>query len=132
MSEWKRAEAACSSAVELLEREIGAMPHDYRLFSAIGHAFALLDRKEEAVRAGEHAAELMPTAKDALVGPNLAIELAKIHTRIGETEKALDLIEELLSIPCDLSAGLLRLDPVWDPLRDHPRFQALLEEHAQR
>jgi len=129
MSEWKRAEAACSSAVELLEREIGARPHDYRLYSAVGHAFALLGRKEEAVRAGEHAAELMPTSKDSLVGPNLAIELAKIYTQVGETDKALDLIEELLSIPCDLSVGLLRLDPAWDPLRDHPRFQALLDNY---
>jgi hypothetical protein len=41
----------------------------------------------------------------------------------------LDLIEILLSIPSDLSVALLRLDPVWDPLRDHPRFQAPLEEY---
>ena len=37
--------------------------------------------------------------------------------------------DELLSIPCDLSVGLLRLDPVWDPLRNNPRFQALLEKY---
>jgi tetratricopeptide (TPR) repeat protein len=129
MREWERAEVACASAVELLEREIGARPHDYRLYSAMGRAFALLDRKEEAVRAGEHASELMPTSKDSLVGPALAIELAKIYTRVGETDKALNLIDELLSIPCSLSVGLLRLDPAWDPLRDNPRFQALLEEY---
>ena len=63
------------------------------------------------------------------MGPINTIELAKIYTRVGETDKALDLIDELLSIPCDLSVGLLRLDPVWDPLRDHPRFQALLEKY---
>jgi tetratricopeptide (TPR) repeat protein len=129
MGERERADAACASAVELLEREIGARPQDYRLYSALGHAFALLGRKEEAVRAGEHAVELMPTSKDALVGPNRSIKLATIYTEVGETEKALDLIEELLSIPCDLSVGLLRLDPCWDPLRDHPRFQALLEKY---
>ena len=48
---------------------------------------------------------------------------------IEGVNKALDLIEELLSIPCQLSVGLLRLDPVWDPLRDNPRFQALLEKY---
>ena len=81
------------------------------------------------MRAGEHAAELMPIAKDALDGSDQAIELAKIYARVGEDEMALDLIEELLSIPSFLSVGLLRLDPVWDPLRDNPRFQALLEKH---
>jgi len=81
------------------------------------------------MRAGEHAAELMPISKDSLVGPNLAIELAKIYSLVGETDKALDLVEELLSIPSLLSVGLLRLDPVRDPLRDHPRFQALLEKY---
>ena len=62
-------------------------------------------------------------------GSDQAIELAKIYSRVGEADKALNLIDELLSIPCELSVGLLRLDPVWDPLRDHPRFQALLEEY---
>ena len=52
-----------------------------------------------------------------------------IYARVGENDQALDLIEELLSIPGNMSVGLLRLDPVWDPLRDHPRFQALLEKY---
>jgi len=129
MSEWKRAEAACASAVELLEREIEETPHDFLLHIALGHTYALLGRSEEAMRAGEQAVELMPISTDAVDGPDQAIELAKIYTRVGEVDMALDLIDELLSIPSLLSVGLLRLDPVWDPLRDHPRFQALLEEY---
>jgi serine/threonine-protein kinase len=81
------------------------------------------------MRAGEHAVELMPISKDALDGTDQAIELAKIYSRVGEVDKALDLIDELLSIPSWLSVRLLRLDPVWDPLRNHPRFQALLEKY---
>ncbi len=129
MGELERADEACAAATRVLEREIEERPHDYRLHSALGHAYAFLDRNEEAVRAGERSFELMPTSKDALVGPIQAIELAKIYARVGEADKALDLIEELLSIPSDLSIGLLRLDPAWDPLRDHPRFQALLEKY---
>jgi TolB-like protein len=132
MGEEARAEAACLSAVDLLQREIEARPYDHRLYSALGYAFALVGRKEEAVRVGERAVELMPTSKDALDGPSQEIELAKIYTRVGETDKALDLIEILLSIPCELSVGLLHVDPVWDPLRDHPRFQALLEKYEER
>ena len=71
----------------------------------------------------------MPRSRDAITGSQQAIELAEIYTRVGETDKALDLIQELLSIPCQLSVGLLQLDPVWDPLRDHRRFQALLEKY---
>jgi serine/threonine-protein kinase len=131
MGQRQAAETACSSAVKRIEREIEARPHDHRLHSALGHALAILARKEEAVRAGERAVELMPISKDALDGSDQVIELAKIYTRVGETEKALDLIDELLSIPCELSVGLLRLDPAWDPLRDDPRFQALLEKYDE-
>ena len=52
--------------------------------------------------------------------------------RVGEAEKALDVIDELLSNPSWLSVVLLRLDPVRDPLRDHPRFQALLEKYEEK
>jgi hypothetical protein len=48
---------------------------------------------------------------------------------VGEPEAAIDQIEYLLSIPSSLTVGWLRVHPYWDPLRDHPRFQALLEEY---
>jgi serine/threonine protein kinase/tetratricopeptide (TPR) repeat protein len=129
MNERKRADSACAPVVELLEREIEATPHDFLRHIALGHTYALLGRSEEAIRAGERAVELMPISKDAMDGPDQVIELAKIYTQVGEVERALDLIEELLSIPSMLSVGLLRLDPVWDPLRDDPRFQALLKKN---
>lgn len=80
---------------------------------------------------GEHAVELVPISKDAVVGAGEAIWLATIYARVGETEKALDLIEELLSIPSRLSVGWLRLEPAWDSLRDHPRFQEILEKYGE-
>ena len=101
-------------------------PHDYRLHISLGRAYALLGRKEEAVRSGEHAVALVPVVADEWPQK---IQLAKIYTRVGQHDKALDLIDGLLSMPCELSVGLLRLDPVWDPLRDNPRFQALLKKY---
>jgi tetratricopeptide (TPR) repeat protein len=124
-------ETACMSAVGRLEREIQTESNNDFLYSSLGHALAFLGRKDEAVHAGEHAVELMPISKDALIGPDIVINLAQIYTRVGETDKALDLIDELLSIPCNLSVGLLRLDPVWDPLRDQPRFQEILEKYGE-
>ena len=58
--------------------------------------------------------------------PSISPSCDSCPNALGE---ALDLIEDLLSIPCFLSVGLLRLDPAWDPLRDNPRFQALLEKY---
>ncbi len=60
-------------------------------------------------------------------GPEMTANLAVIYVMVGEQNAALDQIEYLLSIPSILSVPLLRIDPQWDPLRNHPRFQKLLE-----
>ena len=81
----------------------------------------------EAIHQGKRGVELMPVSKDAMDGPDRVLDLAMIYAMVGEQEAALDQIEYVLSIPASFSVQLLRLDPRWDPLRDHPRFQALLE-----
>jgi len=129
MDDQRTAVEACASAIVELDRELEARPYDHRLHVALGHAYALLGQSDDAMRAGERAVALVPISKDAEEGSGQAIELAKIYASVGQADKALDLIEELLSMPCWLSVGLLRLDPAWDPLRDHPRFQALLEKY---
>ena len=64
-----------------------------------------------------------------MIGPCRVADLAFIYTLVGEHEEALDKLEYLLSIPCDtMSVPLLRLDPRWDPLRDHPRYKDLLRK----
>ena len=123
------ASPACESAVSLLTREIERRPYDYRLHSALGHVYARLGRGEDAVPSAERAVELWPLSKDSFDGARPAIELAKITARAGDHGRAIDQLEDLLSVPCRLSVPLLRLDPDWDPLRDDPRFQALLEEY---
>jgi TolB-like protein/Flp pilus assembly protein TadD len=125
----ENASAACESAVSVLTREIELRSYDYRLHSALGHAFAILGNDEDALMAGERAVEMWPISNDAFEGTRPAIELAKISARVGDHGNAIDQLEDLLSIPCRLSVPLLRLDPAWDPLRDHPRFQALLEKY---
>lgn len=60
-------------------------------------------------------------------GVGLADDLAEIYIRVGEYEAAIDQLEYLLSVPSTITIPLLRVDPLYDPLRDHPRFQALLE-----
>jgi serine/threonine-protein kinase len=90
-------------------------------------AYASLGRKAEAIRMGRFAVERFPLSQDALFGFIALDYLAEIYVRVGEYELAIDQLELILSIPSYTSVGILMLDPLWDPLRDNPRFQALLE-----
>jgi tetratricopeptide (TPR) repeat protein len=130
MGEPELAHASYDSARSILERELDAHPDDNRIHSALGFAYAGLGREEEAVREGKRAVELYPVSKDEYDGTDVVQDLAVIYTMVGEYDAALDEIEYLLSIPGWISYHDLRLDPRWDPLRGHPRFQALLEKYA--
>jgi tetratricopeptide (TPR) repeat protein len=114
------------SARAMLEFRIEEQAEDSQLHSALGIAYAGLGRKEEAIREGKLAVELLPISKEAHRGTYRATDLAQIYSMVGEADAAIDQIEHLLSIPSPLSVALLRLDPIWDPLRDHPRFQRLI------
>jgi len=129
MGDSKRAEEACSHATRILEREIEAQPHDSRLHSSLGHAYAALGLSDKAIRAADRAVELMPISRDALSGPSRVTEQAVIYAAVGRHDQALDLIEEVLSIPAELSVARLRHNTAWAPLRDHRRFQEILEKY---
>jgi tetratricopeptide (TPR) repeat protein len=111
----------------ILETKIQERYEDARFHSALGIAYAGLGRKEDAIREGERGVELLPISKDAWRGPYRVEDLARIYVMVGEHDKAIDQLEDLLSIPGPLSIPLLQLDPAWDPLHDHPRFKKLLE-----
>jgi TolB-like protein/Flp pilus assembly protein TadD len=118
------------SAIPLLEAKISAGEGEPLIYGSLGLAFAGLGRKEEALRAGAKAVELLPISKDAFDGPIYLVQLAEIQARVGDSDEAIKTLRQLL----DLSAGvfvsheLLRLDPAWDPLRNDERFQKLLAE----
>ncbi|MFQ5463175.1 MAG: tetratricopeptide repeat protein [Phycisphaerae bacterium] len=131
MGEPERARASYDAARILLEEEVKKRPDDHRAHSSLGIVYAALGRREDAIREGKLGVELFPVSKDALIGPYLVENLAFTYVLVGEYDDALDKIEYLLSIPSDcLSVPLLRLDPRWDPLRDHPRYKALLRRHG--
>ena len=93
---------------------------------ALGLAYAILGRRDEAVREGLRATELLPVARDAYDGPLVLTDLARIYAMVGDRDLAIDQLEVLLSIPGDISVPMIAIDPVWDPLRGSPRFQELL------
>jgi tetratricopeptide (TPR) repeat protein len=93
----------------------------------IGLIYAGLGRNEEAIREGDRALELLPESKDAMDGPILVISMARIYAITGDREKAIDLLEHSLQTPAGTNVHELRMDPTWDPLRDHSRFQKLIQ-----
>jgi len=94
-------------------------------------AYAGLGMKEKAISEMNKAAARLPLSKDAFDGTTIMHLNAITNVLIGEYESALDLIDTLLSVPSPLSVPGLRLHPQWDPLRDHPRFQALLKKYEK-
>jgi TolB-like protein/Flp pilus assembly protein TadD len=119
-----RALPALDSARLVLEAAVREVPSDHRRHLAFGRALAELGRREEAVAAGRHGLELLPVSRDAFQGPVIALDLAEIHLRTGDPDAALDLLESLPHTGF-VTGHRLRLDPRWDALRDHPRFQRL-------
>src|SRR5215208_1379921 len=110
----------------ILSKRVQDDPDDPRLRTALGIAYAGVGRKSEAIQEGLKAVELMPISRDAFKGYHREWELARIYTMVGEHGLAISRVEHLLSIPGQLTAGWLRMDPVWDPLRTQPRFQKLV------
>jgi TolB-like protein len=89
---------------------------------------AALGRKQEAIEAGRRAAELLPVEKDAMTGQEILRNLAITYAWSGENDLAIKQLEELLPLYGPISYGQLRLHPWWDSLRDHPRFETIVEE----
>jgi TolB-like protein/Flp pilus assembly protein TadD len=125
-----KAEAAFERARTVAEQLVDDAPGDPGRHAALGVILAGLSRKEDAINEGKKAVELLPESEDALDGPKATGALAQIYAWVGEHDEAFRLIEHLLSVPNGLTAPLLKLDPVWDPLRKDPRFQALIDKYA--
>jgi len=113
-----------------LEKKITQSPQDSRYHSSLGIAYAGLGRKSDAIKEGEKAVILMPLEKDYYRGIFMLKDAAIIYTMIGEYEIALELIDQLLSMPSLISVNLLKKDPTWKPLWDHPRFIQLMEKYS--
>jgi serine/threonine-protein kinase len=125
------ARAYYDSVRVMMERKLAFRPEEARNHSLLGVAYAGLGRKNEALQEATRATELLPVSEDALWGRALRENLAWVHAKVGEYDAAIEELEVLLSIPGPVSVPLLSIDPFWDPLRDHPRFQALLERYGQ-
>ena len=112
-----------------LDNLIEAAPNVADYHNSLAKVYAGLDMRDEAIASAKRAIELVPVTSDALNGPDHLATMAIVYAQVGEPDSALAIIEHLMKIPCDLSVNMLRLSPEYAPLRDDPRFQALLDRY---
>ena len=91
---------------------------------------ACLGEKEAALLEAQRARELLPETKDAFGGQEITAAVAEVHAILGNNAHAIEILEGLLSRPSWVAVEGLKVDPVWDPLRNDPRFQALLNNYG--
>jgi serine/threonine-protein kinase len=125
-----RAQVAFEQARTVAEKLVREVPNDPSRHGQLGAVLAGLGLKEDAINEGRKAVELLPESEDAFDGPKATAALAEIYAWVGEHDEALRLIDHLLQVPSYMSVQVLKLDPVWDPLRKDPRFQALIDKYA--
>jgi TolB-like protein/Tfp pilus assembly protein PilF len=123
---------AFTRARKEIEGVIGQQPDYAQALCALGMIDAALGNKEDAIREGRRAVELLPVTKDSVDGAQLVQYLAMIYAGVGEKDLALEQLRIASSIPGYLSYGSLRLDPIWDPLRREPRFEQIIASLAPK
>ena len=126
------AHSAFESARVVAERLVRESPEDAARHAMLGQILAGLGQKEAAIAEGKRAVELRPESQDAFDGPDVTAALAQIYAWTGERDQAFSLLDHLLATPNGITVPILKLDPVWDPLRKDPRFQALIDKYTTK
>jgi len=131
-----QAKASAEHARNTLEPIRKEQPDNAFVSAALAVAYAMLDEKESALTEAQRAITLVPSSKDRLSGPGFEENLALVEMIIGENSRAIATLTRLLQTPyggwlyspTPITPALLKLDPIWDPLRADPAFQKLCEE----
>ena len=126
------ARSAYATAREELATVVREQPDYAEALGALGMVDAALGHKEEAIREGRRAIELLPVTKESISGSLLVQYLALIYAWTGEKDLALEQLTVAARIPGYLSYGQLRLHPYFDSLRGDPRFDKIVASLAPK
>jgi len=129
------AKATAEQARDTLEQLSKDQPNDWRFAVKLSQLCAIMGDKDSAFSEAQRAIALQPSAKDAVIGPSLEENLAFIQMSFGDKRQAISTLTRLLKTPYDsrfhagpITPALLRIDPIWDPLRADSTFQKLCQE----
>jgi tetratricopeptide (TPR) repeat protein len=131
LNDKRKAHSAFESARGVAEQSLRESPDTAARHGLLGQILAGLGQKEAAIAEGRRAVELLPESRDAFDGPSATVLLAQIYAQTGEADQALQLLDHSLNTPNGITVPILKLDPVWDPLRNDPRFQALVDKYGR-
>ena len=109
---------------------VEAQPDYGPALCVLGLIDAGLGRKDEALKEGRRAVEVLPVEKDAINGPLMNVYLAMIAAWVGEKDVACEQLATVAQPPSSVSHGQLKLLPFWDPLRGDPRFEKIVASLA--
>jgi TolB-like protein len=118
--------AEADEARVLLEKQVSERPDDLFERTELAWVYLALGRKADALRVAQEAADLLTIEMDAVLGAAGQLGLAEIEAWADKPEEATKKVRHLLSIPSGISIARLKIDPVWDPIRNRPDFQQLL------
>jgi TolB-like protein/class 3 adenylate cyclase/Tfp pilus assembly protein PilF len=124
------ARAAFLKAKDLLEAQLKESPDAPEIHIQLAKVLAHLGEKDAALGEARRATELLPESKDALGGPEIAAGVAEVHAVLGDNGRAIEILDGLLSRPSAVTVQSLKVNPIWDSLRNDPGFQALLNKYG--
>jgi len=127
-----RATAAFRECRAILEQRLIVKPEHARTIAVLAQVDAGLGQKELAIREAQHAIDLMPVSKDIYDGALVLEGLAQVYTWTGERDRAIELVQKLVSMPSYINYGRLKLHPLWSPLRGDPRFEKIVNSLAPK
>jgi TolB-like protein/Tfp pilus assembly protein PilF len=124
------ARAAFLKAKSIAEDNLKRSPDSADAHLQLAKALAQLGEKEAALAEARHASELLPESKDAFGGAEIAAGVAEVYAILGDNDRVIDVLDGLLTRPSSVTAQGLKINPIWDPVRGDPRFQALIEKYG--
>ena len=124
------AREAFLKARNAVEEQLQRSPDVEKTHIQLAKVLAQLGEKDAALAEAQRATELLPESKDAFGGPEITAGVAEVYSIVGDGDRAIEILDELLSRPSAVTVEGLKINPVWDPLRSDPRFQELLQKYA--
>ena len=124
------ARAAFLKTKSAVEEALKRSPDAADMHIQLARVLAYLGEKDAALAEAQRATELQPESKDALSGPEITAGVAEVHAILGNNGRAIEILDGLLNRPSSVTVEYLKVNPIWDSLRNDPNFQALLTKYS--